>query len=93
MYKLYSFIDILKYAANKSKEKEDAILLEIQADILFLLSALCENDLHRKVCIFLPHTVKKMSKHGIFPLKGCHFFFLNAKVDVSSSSSLTRQVC
>ncbi|XP_054674460.1 cilia- and flagella-associated protein 69 isoform X2 [Grus americana] len=41
-------LDILKYAANKSKEKEDAILLEIQADILFLLSALCENDLHRK---------------------------------------------
>ncbi|KAM6104054.1 cilia- and flagella-associated protein 69 isoform 2-T2 [Theristicus caerulescens] len=41
-------LDILKYAANKSKEKEDAILLEIQADILFLLSVLCENDLHRK---------------------------------------------
>ncbi|KAF1558042.1 Cilia- and flagella-associated protein 69, partial [Eudyptes schlegeli] len=41
-------LDILKYAAHKSKEKEDAILLEIQADILFLLSALCENDLHRK---------------------------------------------
>ncbi|XP_071661249.1 cilia- and flagella-associated protein 69 isoform X1 [Patagioenas fasciata] len=41
-------LDILKYAANKSKEKEDAILLEIQADILFLLSGLCENDLHRK---------------------------------------------
>ncbi|NXN32982.1 CFA69 protein, partial [Nycticryphes semicollaris] len=41
-------LDILKYAANKSKEKEDAILLEIEADTLFLLSALCENDLHRK---------------------------------------------
>ncbi|NWW80136.1 CFA69 protein, partial [Climacteris rufus] len=41
-------LDILKYAVNKSKEKEDAILLEIQADILFILSALCENDLHRK---------------------------------------------
>ncbi|NXE19562.1 CFA69 protein, partial [Ardeotis kori] len=41
-------LDILKYAANKSKEKEDAILLEIQADTLFLLSALCENDFHRK---------------------------------------------
>ncbi|NXV73629.1 CFA69 protein, partial [Atlantisia rogersi] len=41
-------LDILKYAANKSKEKEDAILLEIQADILFLLSLLCENDVHRK---------------------------------------------
>ncbi|XP_014795172.1 PREDICTED: cilia- and flagella-associated protein 69 [Calidris pugnax] len=41
-------LDILKYAANKSKEKEEAILLEMEADILFLLSALCENDLHRK---------------------------------------------
>ncbi|NXJ71494.1 CFA69 protein, partial [Rostratula benghalensis] len=41
-------LDILKYAANKSKEKEDAILLEIEADTLFLLSALCENDVHRK---------------------------------------------
>ncbi|NWX15769.1 CFA69 protein, partial [Aegotheles bennettii] len=41
-------LDILKYAAEKSKEKEDAILLEIQADTLFILSVLCENDLHRK---------------------------------------------
>ncbi|KAM6314866.1 cilia- and flagella-associated protein 69-like [Aegotheles albertisi] len=42
-------LDILKYAAEKSKEKEDAILLEIQADTLFILSVLCENDLHRKL--------------------------------------------
>ncbi|NWR30297.1 CFA69 protein, partial [Tachuris rubrigastra] len=41
-------LDILRYAANKSKEKEDAILLEIQVDTLFILSVLCENDLHRK---------------------------------------------
>ncbi|XP_051658089.1 cilia- and flagella-associated protein 69-like isoform X3 [Manacus candei] len=41
-------LDILRYAANKSKEKEDAILLEIQTDTLFILSVLCENDLHRK---------------------------------------------
>ncbi|NXN92997.1 CFA69 protein, partial [Rhinopomastus cyanomelas] len=41
-------LDILKYTVNKSKEKEDAIVLEIQADILFILSVLCENDLHRK---------------------------------------------
>ncbi|NWY41672.1 CFA69 protein, partial [Sylvia atricapilla] len=41
-------LDILKYAADKSKEKEDTILLEIQADILFILSVLCENDVHRK---------------------------------------------
>ncbi|NXD67590.1 CFA69 protein, partial [Eolophus roseicapillus] len=48
MYKIYSLIDILKYALNKSKEKEEAILLEIQADILFILSAVCKNDLLRK---------------------------------------------
>ncbi|NXS34445.1 CFA69 protein, partial [Pomatostomus ruficeps] len=41
-------LDTLKYATNKSKENEGAILLEIQADILFILSVLCENDLHRK---------------------------------------------
>ncbi|NXC09871.1 CFA69 protein, partial [Orthonyx spaldingii] len=41
-------LDILKYAAKKSEEDEVAILLDIQADILFILSVLCENDLHRK---------------------------------------------
>ncbi|NXO26981.1 CFA69 protein, partial [Cisticola juncidis] len=41
-------LDILKYAADKSKEKETTILLEIQADILFILSVLCENNIHRK---------------------------------------------
>ncbi|XP_064265562.1 cilia- and flagella-associated protein 69-like isoform X3 [Passer domesticus] len=41
-------LDILKYAAEKCKEKEDTILLEIQADILFILSVLCESDVHRK---------------------------------------------
>uniref|UniRef100_A0A8C3L6F5 Cilia and flagella associated protein 69 n=1 Tax=Chrysolophus pictus TaxID=9089 RepID=A0A8C3L6F5_CHRPC len=34
--------------ANKLEQKDDAILLEIQANILFILSALCENDVHRK---------------------------------------------
>ncbi|XP_066053986.1 cilia- and flagella-associated protein 69 isoform X2 [Chamaea fasciata] len=41
-------LDILKYAADISKEKEDTLLLEIQADVLFILSVLCENDVHRK---------------------------------------------
>ncbi|NWT90022.1 CFA69 protein, partial [Lanius ludovicianus] len=41
-------LDILKYTVNKSKEKEITILLEIQADTLFVLSVLCENNLHRK---------------------------------------------
>ncbi|NWX37642.1 CFA69 protein, partial [Notiomystis cincta] len=40
--------DVLKYAANKSKEKEGTVLLEIQADVLFILSILCENDVLRK---------------------------------------------
>lgn len=74
---MYSFTDILKYAANKSKERDDAILLEIQADTLFILSALCENDAHRKVCILLPHTVQKISKHGTFSFKWyCVFIYL-----------------
>lgn len=75
IYKIYTFTDILKYAADKCKEKENTILLEIQADILFILSVLCENDVHRKVCIFLPYTVEKMSKHIIFSFKG-HIFVL-----------------
>ncbi|XP_032909535.1 cilia- and flagella-associated protein 69 isoform X1 [Catharus ustulatus] len=41
-------LDILKFAADKSKEKEGTILLEIQADVLFILSVLCEHDVHRK---------------------------------------------
>ncbi|NXB75547.1 CFA69 protein, partial [Donacobius atricapilla] len=41
-------LDILKYAADKYEEKEGTVLLEIQADILFILSVLCENDVHRK---------------------------------------------
>ncbi|XP_069504466.1 cilia- and flagella-associated protein 69 [Ambystoma mexicanum] len=41
-------LGILNQTANCSKEKEDATVLEIQADILFILSTLCENDLHKK---------------------------------------------
>ncbi|NXT62258.1 CFA69 protein, partial [Chaetops frenatus] len=41
-------LDILKYAANKLKEKEGIVLLEIQANVLFILSVLCESDVHRK---------------------------------------------
>ncbi|NXG04835.1 CFA69 protein, partial [Sakesphorus luctuosus] len=43
---IIQLLDILKYATNKSKE--DVILLEIQTDTVFILSVLCENDLHRK---------------------------------------------
>ncbi|CAN8184963.1 unnamed protein product [Coccothraustes coccothraustes] len=41
-------LDILKYAADKEKEIESGVLLEIQADILFILSVLCESDNDRK---------------------------------------------
>ncbi|XP_029444644.1 cilia- and flagella-associated protein 69-like isoform X1 [Rhinatrema bivittatum] len=41
-------LGILKHIANRSNEKEDAIIVEIQIDILFILSAVCENDLHKK---------------------------------------------
>ena len=33
----------------ESPKEEDAVTLEIKADIQIILSALCENDLHRKV--------------------------------------------
>ncbi|KAE8596112.1 hypothetical protein XENTR_v10015973 [Xenopus tropicalis] len=42
------FLGILGKIVNGSAENEDATLLEIQTDILFILSTLCENDLHRK---------------------------------------------
>ncbi|NXF22466.1 CFA69 protein, partial [Rhodinocichla rosea] len=41
-------LDILKYAADKSKEKESIALLDIQADIFFILSVLCEDDNDRR---------------------------------------------
>ncbi|XP_015709005.1 cilia- and flagella-associated protein 69 isoform X2 [Coturnix japonica] len=41
-------LDVLKYTANNSEQSDDAIVLEIQANTLFILSALCENDVHRK---------------------------------------------
>nr|XP_056713070.1 cilia- and flagella-associated protein 69 [Euleptes europaea] len=39
-------LGLLKYTANNYKE--EAIVLEIQTDILLILSTLCENDTHRK---------------------------------------------
>ncbi|NXE62800.1 CFA69 protein, partial [Calcarius ornatus] len=41
-------LDILKYAADKAKEKENIALLEIQTDILFILSVVCEDDNDRQ---------------------------------------------
>ncbi|XP_048367694.1 cilia- and flagella-associated protein 69 isoform X2 [Sphaerodactylus townsendi] len=39
-------LGLLKYTSNNYKEEE--IVLEIQTDILLILSTLCENDTHRK---------------------------------------------
>ncbi|KAM4689184.1 cilia- and flagella-associated protein 69 [Discoglossus pictus] len=41
-------LGILKSTVSKSAENEGAIILEIQSDILFILSTICENDLHNK---------------------------------------------
>nr|XP_033787139.1 cilia- and flagella-associated protein 69-like isoform X1 [Geotrypetes seraphini] len=41
-------LGILKNIISRTDDKEDAVILEIKADILFILSAVCENDLHTK---------------------------------------------
>ncbi|KAJ1100804.1 hypothetical protein NDU88_005879 [Pleurodeles waltl] len=41
-------LGLLKRTDQGAKEKEDLTVLEIQADILYILSTVCENDLHRK---------------------------------------------
>lgn len=35
-------------SATKSKDVDDAIDIEMQADMLVILSSLCETDIHRK---------------------------------------------
>lgn len=39
-----------QYSSNDSSN--DQIDVEIQADILFILTCICENDIHRKVLLF-----------------------------------------
>ncbi|CAH2282348.1 cilia- and flagella-associated 69 [Pelobates cultripes] len=41
-------LGILRKLLTDVDGKEDSVLLEIQADILFILSTACENDLHKK---------------------------------------------
>ncbi|XP_063492472.1 cilia- and flagella-associated protein 69 isoform X3 [Symphalangus syndactylus] len=45
---IQQMIGIFKNIISKPNEKEEAILLEIQSDILFILSGLCENHIQRK---------------------------------------------
>ncbi|CAJ0964437.1 unnamed protein product [Ranitomeya imitator] len=40
---------ILKKMISSAEADNDAVLLEIQCDLLFILSAICDPDLHRKV--------------------------------------------
>ncbi|KAM9308129.1 cilia- and flagella-associated protein 69 [Gastrophryne carolinensis] len=43
-----NLLEILKTSLTGSKGNDGTILLEIQSDILFILSSVCENDTHRK---------------------------------------------
>ncbi|XP_007938022.2 cilia- and flagella-associated protein 69 [Orycteropus afer afer] len=45
---IQQLIGIFKNMMNKSHEKEESIVLEIQSDILLILSGLCEHQIHRK---------------------------------------------
>ncbi|NWS07660.1 CFA69 protein, partial [Motacilla alba] len=76
-------LDILNYAADKSKEKEGAVLLEIQVDILFILSVLCENDIHRKELfscggIGILISVFKMDPRRLYSGLGCSCLLFSA---------------
>ena len=42
---------IFKNTISKYNDKEEAILLEIQSDILLILSGLCEHHIPGKVCM------------------------------------------
>ncbi len=37
-----------RYSSDKQQRQNDQIDIEIQCDILFILTCICENDLHRK---------------------------------------------
>nr|KAF6418073.1 cilia and flagella associated protein 69 [Rousettus aegyptiacus] len=48
---IQQLIGIFKNTISKSNDKEEAIVLEIQSDILLILSGLCEHNIPRKVCM------------------------------------------
>ena len=41
----------LSSVATGGGERERSLLLELQSDILLIISCLCETDIHRKVCV------------------------------------------
>ncbi|NXH04731.1 CFA69 protein, partial [Loxia leucoptera] len=76
-------LDILKYAADKFKEKESNVLLEIQTDVLFILSILCESDDNRKeffscegISILIPFL--KMDTRSFYCGLGYNYLLLSA---------------
>uniref|UniRef100_A0A8C2NI47 Cilia- and flagella-associated protein 69 ARM repeats domain-containing protein n=1 Tax=Capra hircus TaxID=9925 RepID=A0A8C2NI47_CAPHI len=58
---IQQLIGIFKNTISKYNDKEEAILLEIQSDILLILSGLCEHHTPGKVCIIL-HILQKDMK-------------------------------
>ena len=46
---------VLNIAFVKTAEEYDAVEIEMQSDILFVLSCLCDGDMHRKVGRILGH--------------------------------------
>uniref|UniRef100_A0A2K6EMU9 Cilia and flagella associated protein 69 n=1 Tax=Propithecus coquereli TaxID=379532 RepID=A0A2K6EMU9_PROCO len=67
---IQQMIGIFKNIISKPNEKEEAIALEIQSDILLILSGLCEHHIQRKCCILgcYPSEDYFLEKEGIFLL-------------------------
>ena len=63
---LNTIIKVLKAYSVESEKPTDQIDVEIQSDLLFILSCLCENDLHRKVKINYFENNQKQKSTEIF---------------------------
>ncbi|KAF5927837.1 hypothetical protein HPG69_000743 [Diceros bicornis minor] len=59
---IQQLIGIFTNTISKSNDKEEAIVLEIQSDILLILSGLCEHDIPRKVCMPVNQTFVQISQ-------------------------------
>ena len=49
--KLFTSITGILWNASTSDDENDIIDIEMQCDMLLIVSCLCEGDLHRKVCV------------------------------------------
>lgn len=54
---MYTFSAILTNAINSNTE-DDAIDVEMQSDMMMILSCLCDGDMHRKVSICILSALK-----------------------------------